>query len=87
MPNANVRPLYYFHRFRLRSHIVIHSTMEYLDTVYPSPGIVGARGRLQVAVFDQVLHLDLFQLPSFGQRQEVKETSPGALPCPLNLKF
>ena len=62
MPNANVRPLYYFHRFRLRSHIVIHSTMEYLDTVYPLLGIIaGAQGGHQVAVFDQVLRLDLFQ--------------------------
>jgi len=66
--------------------------MEYLDTVYPSTGIAEARGCLQVAVFDQVLHLDLFQfslsqLPSFGQRQEVKETSPGELPYRLNLEF
>lgn len=61
--------------------------MEYLDTAYPSPGIAEARCCLQVAVFDQVLHLDLFRLPSFGQRQEVKETSSGELPYHLNLEF
>jgi len=62
--------------------------MEYLDTVYLLLGIIAeAQGGHQVAVFDQVLRLDLFQLPSFGQRQEVKETSPEALPCPLNLEF
>jgi hypothetical protein len=36
--------------------------MEYLDTVYPLLGIIaGAQGGHQVAVFDQVLRLDLFQ--------------------------